>query len=57
MYKIIDGGVDPTTGVVIPPVILNEETGAFIPQDMGNRHYREYLESLVPKAEETPDVH
>lgn len=40
MYKLLDDGY-----------VYNEETGAFIPPDLGNRHYQEYLNWVVDQSQ------
>ena len=45
MYKLLDDGY-----------VYNEETGAFIPPDLRNRHYQEYLNWVIDQPQEKSDI-
>lgn len=44
MYKLLDDGY-----------VLKEETGEFIPPDLENRHYKEYLNWVLEQANKDQD--
>lgn len=44
MYKLLEDGS-----------VYNEDTGAFIPPDLDNRHYQEYLNWVIEKSQGKSD--